>query len=156
MKFLLVVLAAVTLNLRYPCWQPASNDSCGRDSTIVPEQLADLILRDEGGTELYRRAVSGHECQWDTLTVVWDGSPVQRFLTVTDLAGNESCRTGRALGEWPVSVPPASTSVVLRREFFDVSGRRVDKLVPGRAVYFERVTTSSGQRVRRIVIVKGK
>lgn len=154
MKLLVAILTSVTLTFRYPCWQPDTLGECVEGAYQIPERLSHMILRDEGGTELYRRMIDGHECRWDTLTITWDGSPIQRFITVTDLAGNESCRRGRALGQWETGVPDG-TRVYVERKFFDVSGRLVYpwEMKP-RMPYFERLMTPDGKRVRKLVIVK--
>lgn len=138
----------VVLHFRTPCFQPDTLGPCTPGAFQIPEHLRDAILRDAAGTEFDRHPTNA--CADDSFVIVWPGDPIQRFVTTTDLAGNESkCREGKALGPWAASVPLPAASGGFRPGTFDLAGRAWQGVRSG--VLFSR---DSLGRVRKRVIVR--
>ena len=136
----MVALLVATLTFTVPAYQPDTLEgTCeARSGFQIPESPLRLKVQgwSSGGlpATFYDGPVSFGP---QSMEVPWDGvSPWTYCLTLKDPAGNESCRSCVALGDWPVGVPNGGLEVL---EVYDVTGRRApEDWQKRRGVYFRR------------------
>jgi hypothetical protein len=149
---MLLLILLTVLNYTLPRFD--ADSLCVSRYSIPCTDLDSVALWGQGGpiptAHLIRmKSVRGREGEPDTLQVPdIEAMNTGLWVVTQDRIGNRSCGSNVVLiGSPPLSVPSARPR--LKREWFDVTGRRLEHPPTETGIYFLR----EGHRVRSVVIV---